>query len=347
MGQGLIDFPAILRVFLAITLSADAIGRISAQAPDAAKANRAAAAIFDIIDRPLTIDPLSLEGVQPDVAGDAGCHIEFKNVSFAYPSRPQTPVLDGFSLVVEPGQTVALVGASGSGKSTIIQLLQRFYEVNDGEILIDGVPLQHINVEWLRAQFGLVQQEPVLFADTVAYNIEYGRRGPAKGVEGAGDAYEAQQAVDMKGDASANGGPSAVVAAARSANAFNFIMEANDRFATFCGSRGTQLSGGQKQRVAIARALLRQPRVLLLDEATSALDNASEAVVQAALDDITVSCAQSSRSSLVIAHRLSSIANSDLIVVMERGRVVEMGTHTELVAKQGGYWALARAQNAC
>lgn len=354
LKKGIItDFNQILRCFLAITLSADAVGRISSQAPDAARANRAARQIFAVIDAPTPIDPLQTDGKK---GTGSSLKIEFKKVSFNYPSRPEVPVLRELDLVIEPGQTVALVGASGSGKSTIIQLLQRCYDIDEGEILLDGVAIKEYNVPWLRAQFGLVQQEPVLFADNIAYNIEYGRPGKIKGVPNAGSEIGQSTAVKIKSpaapglinrsfDAGAPSqlGPEDVVEAARQANALDFIMTLGQKFGTFCGARGAQLSGGQKQRVAIARALIRDPKMLLLDEATSALDNKSEAVVQAALDQIT--SGENKRSSLIIAHRLSSIVNSDKIVVMEKGKVIEGGTHQELVALKGGYFSLAKAQN--
>jgi len=274
-------------------------------------AKQAAADVLSIISRVPAIDSFSEAGQTPEaVAGE----IEVRDVVFAYPTAPDHLVCNGYSLSVSAGQTVALCGASGSGKSTLVALLERFYDPQGGAILLDGVDLRDLNVRWLRAQLGLVGQEPVLFQGSVADNIRYGKAG-------ASDA-------DVEG-------------AARLANAHGFITSSlADGYATQVGLKGSRLSGGQKQRVAIARAIVRKPAVLLLDEATSALDNESERVVQAALDAVV---AETRRTTLVIAHRLSTIRNADSIAVLSEGRVVEKGTHAELLSLGGLYTRLVMA----
>jgi ATP-binding cassette subfamily B (MDR/TAP) protein 1 len=233
--------------------------------------------------------------------------LSFTDVRFAYPTRPSAPVLRGFTAEVPAGSTLALVGESGSGKSTVVSLLERFYEPTGGSIKLDGVELRDLNLRWLRAQMSLVQQEPLLLSGTIRSNILYGRPG----------ASEAE-----------------VVAAAKAANAWEFISSLPRGLETPVGERGSQLSGGQKQRVAIARALLKDPVVLLLDEATAALDAASEALVQGALD-----AASRGRTTVVIAHRLSTIRHADCIAVVNKGAVEECGTHDELVGRKGGAYA--------
>jgi len=271
----------------------------------------AASRLFALFDQTPAIDSFSEAGQTPEaVAGE----IEVRDVVFAYPTAPDHLVCNGYSLSVSAGQTVALCGASGSGKSTLVALLERFYDPQGGAILLDGVDLRDLNVRWLRAQLGLVGQEPVLFQGSVADNIRYGKAG-------ASDA-------DVEG-------------AARLANAHGFITSSlADGYATQVGLKGSRLSGGQKQRVAIARAIVRKPAVLLLDEATSALDNESERVVQAALDAVV---AETRRTTLVIAHRLSTIRNADSIAVLSEGRVVEKGTHAELLSLGGLYTRLVMA----
>jgi len=281
---------------------------------DMATAQAAAKLFFEAIDRKPAIDVFGTDGTKLDkVNGD----IEVKAVVFAYPSAAQHLVCNGYSLSIAAGQTVALSGASGSGKSTIIQLIERFYDPIDGCITIDGVDIKTLNVPWLRSQLGLVSQEPVLFQGSVAENIKYGKL----------DAMQAE-----------------VEDAAKMANAHEFVMGSlADGYATEVGMRGGKLSGGQKQRVAIARALVRKPSILLLDEATSALDNESERIVQAALDEIMT---KQKRTTLVIAHRLSTIRNADNIAVLKEGKVAEQGTHDELLANpEGLYFNLVLAQS--
>lgn len=239
--------------------------------------------------------------------------IVFENVSFVYPSRPNQDILKDFNLVLKPGQTIALVGHSGCGKSTIAGLLERFYEPTEGRITIDGVDLKEICPNWLRGQLiGLIEQQPILFGTTILENIRYGRPNAT---------FEEIQEV------------------AKDSQCHEFITKLPDGYETLVGERGIQLSGGQRQRIAIARALLKLPKILILDEATSALDANSEAIVQKALDQ-----AAKYRTSLIIAHRLSTIKNADLIVVLDNGKIVEMGTHNELMKKQGHYFVLVKQQ---
>ncbi|CAG11905.1 unnamed protein product [Tetraodon nigroviridis] len=255
------------------------------------------------------IDSFSEDGFKPDyIKGD----IEFKNIHFSYPSRPEVQILNDMSLHVRNGQTMALVGSSGCGKSTTIQLLQRFYDPQKGSIFIDGHDIRSLNIRYLREMIGVVSQEPILFATTIAENIRYGRLDVT------------QEEIER---------------ATKESNAYDFIMSLPDKFETLVGDRGTQLSGGQKQRIAIARALVRNPKILLLDEATSALDAESETIVQAALDKVRLG-----RTTIVIAHRLSTIRNADIIAGFSKGEIVELGTHSQLMEKQGVYHGLVTMQ---
>jgi ATP-binding cassette subfamily B protein len=238
--------------------------------------------------------------------------VELVDVHFSYPSRRDARVLEGVSLVIEPGEVVAIVGHSGAGKSTIAALLTRLYDPDRGRILVDGRELTAIDPQWLRRQVGVVSQEPLLFSCSIAENIRYGR----------------PEATDAE-----------VEAAARAANAHDFILRFPEGYRTRVGERGTQLSGGQKQRVAIARAVLKQPRLLVLDEATSALDAESEHEVQQALDRL-----MDGRTTLVIAHRLSSVARADRVLVLDGGRVVQSGAHAALMAEEGLYRRLVERQ---
>ncbi|CAJ0936419.1 unnamed protein product, partial [Mesorhabditis belari] len=242
---------------------------------------------------------------------DAG-RIRVRNVHFTYPSRPDVQILKGISFECQPGETIALVGASGSGKSTIVQLLLRYYQLENGNLEIDGIPVENFDVDFLRKIVGVVSQEPVLFNNTILENLRFGN---------------------------ANASDREIHVALKKANALNFISEFPDGLNTLVGDRGTQMSGGQKQRIAIARALLRDPRILLLDEATSALDAESEGVVQQALEN-----ASRGRTTIVIAHRLSTIKNAHKIIVIKNGEVVESGKHIELMTKQGHYFDLVNAQ---
>ncbi len=296
-----------LLTFLMLTLStAFSIGALAGLWQDFAKAIGASERVFELIDRTATMTD---EGrTLAKVRG----HVRLSAVDFTYPSRPDAPVLHGVDLSLEPGSVVALVGPSGSGKSTIAALLSRFYDPDSGAVLLDDVPFGALEVDWLRGTVGVVSQEPVLFATTITENIRYGR--PDATME-------------------------AVRAAARAANAEEFILAFPDGFDTAVGERGVRLSGGQKQRVAIARALLKDPRILVLDEATSALDTESEHLVQEALERL-----MEGRTTLVIAHRLSTIQGADRVVVMDQGRVVEEGSHEGLLEADGLYRRLVERQ---
>jgi len=263
----------------------------------------AAARIYKIIDEPPAFDSDVGERLA-EVVGN----IVFTNVSFSYPSRPDVRALDNISYSVKAGTTAAFVGPSGSGKSTSIGLLMRYYDPASGSVTLDGHDIKILNLNWMRSQFALVQQEPVLFGGTIMSNILYGKEGATPD--------EARQA-------------------AKTANAHDFVSSFPDGYDTVVGERGATLSGGQKQRIAIARAMIRDPKVLLLDEATSALDTESERIVKKALDRIL---AARSRTTLVIAHRLSTIKDANVIFVLEEGKLVEQGTHVELVNKDGGLY---------
>ncbi|KAB0345019.1 hypothetical protein FD754_021945, partial [Muntiacus muntjak] len=309
--NGHMRFRDVILVFSAIVLGAVALGHASSFAPDYAKAKLSAAHLFKLFERQPLIDSHSEEGLRPDKFDG---NVTLSEVVFSYPSRPNVPVLRGLSLEVKKGQTLALVGSSGCGKSTVVQLLERFYDPLAGTVLLDGHEAKQLNTQWLRAQLGIVSQEPILFDCSIADNIAYG---------------DNSRPVAMP----------EVVSAAKAANIHPFIETLPHKYETRVGDKGTQLSGGQKQRIAIARALIRHPRILLLDEATSALDTESEKIVQEALDN-----AREGRTCIVIAHRLSTIQNADMIVVIENGRVREQGTHQQLLAQRGIYFTMVSVQ---
>ncbi|XP_035548260.1 ABC transporter B family member 11-like isoform X2 [Juglans regia] len=303
--DGKTTFSEVSRVFFALTMMAVGISQSGSLAPDASKAKSAAASIFAILDRKSKVDSSDTSGMTiENLKGD----IEIHHVSFRYPTRPDVQIFRDLCLTIHSGKTVALVGESGSGKSTVISLLQRFYEPDSGHITLDGIELQKLQLKWLRQQMGLVSQEPVLFNDTIRANIAYGKEGNAAEEE--------------------------ILAAAELANANKFICSLQQGYDTTVGERGVQLSGGQKQRVAIARATLKAPKILLLDEATSALDAESEQVVQVALDRVMVH-----RTTVVVAHRFSTIKGADLIVVLKDGVVAEKGKHQTLINIKDGIYA--------
>lgn len=270
------------------------------------KALAAAQRVFMIIDMPEEIAESRDAKQLPEVSGK----VEFQNVSFAYNDKGN--VITDLSFSVKPGEVIAIVGPSGAGKSTIANLLPRFYDVNKGDIKIDGHSVRDVTLDSLREQVGIVPQETMLFNGSVYNNILYGRLDATK---------------------------EEIEAAAKAANAHDFIMQLTDGYETKLGDRGVNLSGGQRQRIAIARAILKNPRILILDEATSALDTESERVVQEALDRLMVG-----RTSFVIAHRLSTVKNADKILVLEKGNLVESGTHDELLALDGLYAHLYKIQ---
>ena len=297
--------------FSAIIFGAQSAGSIFSFAPDMGKAHHAAAELKTLFDRKPAIDTWSSAGEE---VGELEGTIEFRDVHFRYPTRPEQPILRGLSLVVRPGQYVALVGASGCGKSTTISLLERFYDPLAGGIYIDGREISRLNVNEYRSQIALVSQEPTLYQGSIRENILLGV--PSDGVT--------DEAIEF---------------ACREANIYEFVMSLPDGLNTVVGSKGTLLSGGQKQRIAIARALIRDPKILLLDEATSALDSESEHVVQVALDK-----AARGRTTIAVAHRLSTIQNAHAIYVFDQGRVVENGTHAELMKMGGRYAELVNLQ---
>ncbi|KAK9694746.1 hypothetical protein K7432_013303 [Basidiobolus ranarum] len=309
----------VFNVFFAVIIGSFSFGQTSLNIQVFVFAQAAAAKLFSTIYRVPSIDSASKEGIQ--VTEKTVGLIEVCNIHFAYPSRPELPIMKGINLTVKPGQTVALVGSSGSGKSTIFQLLERFYDPLEGAIYLDGRPIKSLNIHWLRRQIGLVSQEPTLFKCTIAENVAHGLIGTS---------FEhADQKKKME----------LIEQACKMSNAHSFIMALPNKYDTHVGERGFLLSGGQKQRIAIARAMIKDPRILLLDEATSALDTQSEAIVQQALNR-----ASYGRTTIVIAHRLSTIRNADQIIVMERGQIVETGTHSSLLVAQGSYYKLVKLQ---
>ncbi|XP_022176200.1 multidrug resistance protein 1-like isoform X2 [Myzus persicae] len=293
---------SIFTVFFSVMAGAFSVGNALPFINSVSIAIGAASNVFDIIDSRPNIDPYSTQGKKINkIQGK----IEFKNVNFAYPTRRSIPVLNNLSLTIEPGQTVALVGSSGGGKSTVGSLLLRFYDPTEGQVLLDNFDLKYLNVHWLRQNIGVVSQEPVLFGVSIADNIRYGQTDCTR---------------------------QDIIAAAMTANAHSFIIKLPKGYDTLVGNKGSQLSGCQKRRIAIARALVKDPKILILDEATSALDALSKGIVQETLDK-----AQQDRSTIIIAHRLSTIKNVDVIFVLQNGSIVESGTHNFLMSKNGLY----------
>uniref|UniRef100_A0A8C7DKM6 ATP-binding cassette, sub-family B (MDR/TAP), member 4 n=1 Tax=Oncorhynchus kisutch TaxID=8019 RepID=A0A8C7DKM6_ONCKI len=309
--EGIMTFENVFLVISAVLYGAMAVGEANSFTPNYAKAKISASHLMFLINREPAIDNCSREGEIPDHFDG---NVRFQGVRFNYPSRPDLAVLQGLELKVQKGQTLALVGSSGCGKSTTIQLLERFYDPLQGTVMLDNSDAKKLNIDWLRAQMGIVSQEPVLFDCSLAENIAYG---------------DNTRKVTME----------EIQSAAKAANIHSFIDDLPQKYDTQAGDKGTQLSGGQKQRIAIARAILRNPKVLLLDEATSALDTESERVVQEALD-----VARQGRTCIVVAHRLSTIQNADLIAVFQKGVVVEQGTHQQLLSQRGVYYSLVTTQ---
>ncbi|RWW13743.1 hypothetical protein GW17_00022529 [Ensete ventricosum] len=311
IDEGYITSKALLQTFLVLVSTGRVIADAGSMTTDLAKGADAVGSVFGVLDRNTRIEPNDQEGQRPKkVIGD----IDIRGVDFAYPARPKVVIFRHFTLHIEAGKSTALVGQSGSGKSTIIGLIERFYDPLKGTVKIDGRDIKSYNLRSLRKHIGMVGQEPTLFAGTIRENIAYGTE----------EATSAE-----------------IEDAARAGNAHNFVSSLKDGYDTYCGDRGVQLSGGQKQRIAIARAILKNPTILLLDEATSALDSQSEKVVQEALERLMVG-----RTSVVVAHRLSTIQNCDIIAVLDKGVVVEKGTHASLLAKgpNGSYHALVSLQ---
>lgn len=312
--KGQISAGDVFKTFFVLVSTGKVIAEAGSMTSDLAKGAAAVASVFQILNRQSLI-PWSRQaedGGSGTLLQKVTGKIDLRNVDFAYPSRPKSLILRQFSLEVKPGTSIGLVGKSGCGKSTVIGLIQRFYDVERGSVRVDGVDIREVDVHWYRKYTALVSQEPVIYSGSIRDNIVFGKL----------DATENE-----------------VVEAARAANAHGFISSLEDGYETECGERGVQLSGGQKQRIAIARAIIRNPTVLLLDEATSALDVQSEQVVQEALDRIMVG-----RTTIVVAHRINTIKDLDSIALVADGKVVERGTYAQLVNKRGAFFDLANRQ---
>ncbi|KAL9247718.1 hypothetical protein vseg_021120 [Gypsophila vaccaria] len=310
VSKGISTFSKVIKVFVVLVITANSVAETVSLAPEIVRGGEAVGSVFSILDRHTRIDPDDPEAEPIEsVRGE----IEFRHVDFAYPTRPDVLVFKDFSLRIRAGQSQALVGASGSGKSSVIALIERFYDPAAGKVMVDGKDIRRFNLKALRLKIGLVQQEPALFAASIFDNIAYGKEG----------ATEAE-----------------VIEAARAANVHGFVSALPEGYKTSVGERGVQLSGGQKQRIAIARAVLKDPAILLLDEATSALDAESECVLQEALERL-----MRNRTTVVVAHRLSTIRGVDNIGVVQDGRIVEQGSHSELLSRpEGAYSRLLQLQ---
>lgn len=309
--KGVSTFSKVIKVFVVLVVTANSVAETVSLAPEIIRGGEAVGSVFSILDRQTKIDPDDPEAEPVEtIRGE----IELRHVDFAYPSRPDVMVFKDLSLRIRSGQSQALVGASGSGKSSVIALIERFYDPVAGKVMIDGKDIRRLNLQSLRLKIGLVQQEPALFAASIFENIAYGKEG----------ATEAE-----------------VIEAARAANIHGFVSSLPVGYKTPVGERGVQLSGGQKQRIAIARAVLKDPTILLLDEATSALDAESECVLQEALERL-----MRGRTTVLVAHRLSTIRGVDTIGVVQDGRIVEQGSHSELVSRaDGAYSRLLQLQH--
>lgn len=312
MAEGFISAKALFQTFMILVSTGRVIADAGTMTNDLAKGADAVKSVFDVLDRYTLIESDDPDGDKP---GKLIGQVELQDVDFAYPARPNMMIFKSFSIDIQAGKSTALVGQSGSGKSTIIGLIQRFYDPLQGVVKVDGKDIRTYHLRSLREHIALVSQEPTLFTGTIRENIRYGSPD---------DITEAE-----------------IIEASKAANAHDFISGLSDGYDTFCGDRGLHLSGGQKQRIAIARAILKNPVILLLDEATSALDTQSEKAVQDALERMMVG-----RTSVVVAHRLSTIHNCDMIAVLDKGRVVEMGNHSLLLEKgpKGAYYSLVSLQ---
>ncbi|KAK9101221.1 hypothetical protein Scep_024651 [Stephania cephalantha] len=305
----------VFKTFFILVSTGKVIADAGSMTSDIAKGATAVASVFKVLDRQSQI-PASLHEDNSDASGATlkkiTGTIQMKNVDFAYPSRPHCQVLRKFSLDLQAGTSIGLVGKSGCGKSTVIGLIQRFYDVDRGLLMIDGVDIRELDLIWYRKQTALVSQEPVIYSGSIRDNIAFGKD---------------------------NASETEIVEAAKAANAHDFISSLKDGYEAECGERGVQLSGGQKQRIAIARAIIRNPTLLLLDEATSALDVQSEQVVQEALDRI-----MTGRTTVVVAHRLNTVKKLDSIAFIDEGKVVERGTYVQLIGKRGAFFNLSSIQ---
>ncbi|KDQ62305.1 hypothetical protein JAAARDRAFT_54276 [Jaapia argillacea MUCL 33604] len=319
INEGHANAGQVVNVFLAILIGSFSLALLAPEMQAITHGRGAAAKLYATIDRVPPIDSASPDGLKPEkVVGD----ITLENIKFSYPSRPNVPIVKDLSLSFPAGKTCALVGASGSGKSTIVNLVERFYDPISGTVRLDGTDLRDLNLKWLRSQIGLVSQEPTLFATTIKGNVAHGLINTPFEHASEEEKFKLIKEACIK------------------ANADGFVTKLPDGYETMVGERGFLLSGGQKQRIAIARAIVSDPSILLLDEATSALDTQSEGIVQDALDK-----AAQGRTTIVIAHRLSTIRNADCIYVMGDGLVLEQGTHDELLSDENGPYArLVQAQ---
>ncbi|KAG0477928.1 hypothetical protein HPP92_012647 [Vanilla planifolia] len=308
--SGASTFSRVIKVFVVLVVTANSVAETVSLAPEIVRGGESIRSVFSILNRSTRIESDDPEAeTVVSIRGD----IEFRHVDFAYPSRPEIPIFKDFNLRIRAGQSQALVGPSGSGKSSVIALIERFYDPTAGKVMIDSKDIRRLNLKSLRLKIGLVQQEPALFAASIFDNIAYGKDGASR---------------------------EEVIEAARAAHVHGFVSDFPDGYDTQVGEKGVQLSGGQKQRIAIARAVLKDPAVLLLDEATSALDAESESVLQEALDRL-----MRGRTTVLVAHRLSTIRAVDCIGVVQDGRIVELGSHAELVARpQGAYTRLLQLQ---
>lgn len=312
ISENFLSPKALFQTFIVLLSTGRIIADAGIMTRDLSRGSDSVKFVFNVLDRASLIEPESPQGYRPDkIMGQ----IELQNITFSYPSRPEITILENFTFEIEAGKSSALVGQSGSGKSTIISLIQRFYDPLKGMIKIDGHDLKTFHLRYLREQIALVSQEPILFSSTIRENITYGMRGEVPESE--------------------------IIKAAKASNAHDFISGLMNGYDTCCGERGVQLSGGQKQRIAIARAILKNPSILLLDEATSALDSQSEKAVQVALERVMMG-----KTSVLVAHRLSTIQNCDTIAVLVKGKVVEKGNHLSLLAKgsSGAYYSMVRLQ---